>query len=337
MPKAVIMAGGVGERFWPITHSTFPKYRLKFHDKKSLLVKTFDRLAKVYGKENVYVITTEFHARLIKKELPFLKKDRILIEPSRKNTANAIYLSTALLEQRFGEEEVVSFFPADHLIKNEVLFKKTIQNAIKLAAKKDYLVTVGITPTFPATGYGYIENGSRIQGFADAYQVKRFVEKPNLQKALSYIQKKNFYWNGGIFTWRIGTFMKAMRKFSPQIPKLCDLKRLKQSYAKLPSVSIDVALFEKADCVAICKTQMDWCDVGSWDMFFEKSPGDPKGCYAEGLVVQEESKSSLFLNQTSVPLISLGVSDLLVIQTPRGTLVCPRGRSEQAALLFRKI
>lgn len=337
MPKAVIMAGGQGERFWPLTHAEFPKYRIRFYGKQSLLQKTYERLKKVYGAGNIYVITTEHHAKMIREELRALPKAHILIEPFRNNTAAAIYLSCAILEKKFGPGEVVSFFPADHVIRDEKLFKKTIETAIRTAKKSGDIVTVGVVPTFPATGYGYIETGRPVRGLPGSWHVKRFVEKPDLKKAQSYVRRENFYWNGGIFTWRIEVFMAAMKKHSPAYGRTLDLSDLERSYKKLPNTSIDYALMEKAKNIVLCRAAMDWCDVGSWDMYLEKSGPDAEGCYSEGLLKTKETKNSLFVNHSQVPLVALGVSNLIVVQTPRGTLVCSRRRSEEAALLFKQL
>lgn len=337
MAKAIIMAGGQGERFWPLTHKRFPKYRIQFYGKKSLLQKTYERLRRVYGPGDIYVITTEDHARMIREELPKLPRPNILIEPFRNNTAAAIFLSCALIAEKFGPQEVVSFFPADHYIQNEKLFQKTVENAIRTARKNDSLVTIGVPPTYPAIGYGYIETGAPLRGSAGCLRVRRFVEKPNLQKAKAYIRKRNFFWNGGIFTWRIAVFMHAMKKHSPAYEAGLDLSNLKTSYKKLPNISIDYALMEKADNIVLCRAQMDWCDVGSWDMFLEKSPKAAGGCYTEGICASSETRDTLLVNHTKTPLIALGVSGLVVVQTAQGTLVCPRSRSEEAALLFKKL
>src|SRR3989338_8311326 len=173
MPKAVIMAGGPGERFWPLTHKKLPKYRIRLDKKESLLQKTYQRLLKVYSKNDVYVVTTREHLSLIRSELPTLKKNNLIVEPIRRNTAAAIYLSCRILHDRFGADEIVSFFPADHLIQNEKLFKRTLRQASAAAQKKDLLVTVGIHPNFPATGFGYIEAGPALKALPSAYAVKR--------------------------------------------------------------------------------------------------------------------------------------------------------------------
>ncbi len=337
MAKAVIMAGGQGERFWPLTHKDFPKYRIRFGGKKSLLELTYDRLSKIYQKDGIYVVTTEPHEKMIRQELPHLKRSQIIIEPFRNNTCSAIYLACATLAKKFGENEVVSFFPADQLIRNEGAFRKTMKGAVALAKSSSLLVTVGIKPSFPATGYGYIESGRSLTGAANASRVLKFVEKPDRKKAIQYTQQKKYLWNAGIFTWKITTFMNAMQKHSPAFLQNFKLDQLASSYKKCPNISIDYALMEKADNIAVYRTDMDWCDMGSWDMLFEKSLRDPLNNYAEGFYYHQEVRDSLVVNQTSTPLIVLGLDNVIAVQTPRGTLICPKGRSEEAALLFKKI
>lgn len=337
MPQAVIMAGGQGERFWPLTHPRFPKYRIRFDRKHSLLQGTYRRLLKIYKKSDIHVVTTRHHLNMICQELPSLKRANILIEPFRNNTAAAILFSCEALAKKYGPEEVVSFFPADHLIEDQAFFKRTLKDAIRTASRKEMLVTLGIQPTFPATGYGYIQKGARVSGAKGVFRVKRFVEKPHRKKAVRYIRQKSFFWNAGIFTWRAGVFLKTFRQNAPVIYKAFDLGSLTASYKKLPSISVDHAVLEKADNIAVLPTRMDWCDLGSWDALYDHYPLDNSDNYAEGSYHHKESKGSLLINQLKTPLITLGVSGLIIVQTPRGTLICRRGRSEEAALLLKKL
>ena len=331
------MAGGQGERFWPMTHPKFPKYRIKLNGKDSLLQKTYRRLLKIYKQDSIYVVTTKPHFSLIRKELPALQAENILIEPFRNNTAPAIFFSCEVMRQKFGDQEVISFFPADHLIRNEALFKKTILSTINLAGQKDVLVTLGIKPTFPATGLGYIESAKPLPGFPGALRVKQFVEKPNLKKAVGYLGKNNFFWNAGIFTWRAEVFAQTINKYSSKFSKNFNLSRLSQCYKKLPNLSIDYALMEKADNIVVYKTGMDWCDIGNWDMFSEKLPRQKNNNVLSGPSHSSESTNIVVLNYTKAPIITLGVKDLIIVKTSRGTLICKKGRAEEAALFFKKI
>ena len=337
MPKAVILAGGQGERFWPLTHSSFPKYRIRFEGNKSLLQRTFDRLKAIYGAGNVYVVTTAAHARFIRKELPKLPGKQVFIEPARNNTAPAIYLACFKLRELFGDKETVSFFPADHLIQDQVAFKTTLKRALRLASHRDKLVTLGIRPTFPATGYGYLEKGRPVKDFSGAFSVKRFVEKPDRKKAIAYLERGGFYWNAGMFVWRLDTFFAAMRHNCPKMVQSFDPRRPEISYNKMPKLSIDYALMEKASNVALVPATMDWCDLGSWDTLHAKSPKDADRVYAEGFYYHSDVQDSLLINRTSMPLVVLGLSGVIAVQTEHGTLICPKGRSEEAALLFKKI
>lgn len=331
MAHAVIMAGGQGERFWPLTSDRFPKYLIRLDGKNSLLQKAYRRLLKIYNQKKIHVVTTKNHVPFIRKELPRLAPSNIITEPFRRNTAPAVFLSTAVIAQRFGGQEVVSFFPADHLIQNETAFRQTIKNALAAAGQQRALVTVGIQPTFPATGYGYIHTGLPIVNKWGAYRVKRFKEKPNRRSAQAYLRKKSFLWNAGIFAWRADVFLEAMRKFSPEISRGFHLKNLNRSYEQLPRVSIDYALMEKADNIAVIKTRMDWCDMGSWDMFFEKAKKDKNGNAIQGAVCQKECKGTLLANFAGTPLAALGLKDFIVVQAKQGTLICKRSRSEEAA------
>lgn len=327
MAKAVIMAGGPGERFWPLTHSEFPKYRIRLDNRESLLQKTFQRLLKLYPRPDIYVVTTRAHAPLIRTELPGLKKTNLIVEPMRRNTAAAIYLSCRTLEKKAGPQEIVSFFPADHQIQKEAEFQKTLGQAMGLAKSGKWLVTVGIQPTFAATGYGYIEIGSPLVAGLRAFRVKRFTEKPGRPKALRYLKSGRYLWNGGIFSWKIRTFLEAMKKAAPEFGS--------QPYAKLPKISIDYALLEKAKNLAVVKAKMDWCDMGSWDMFQEKGCVDKDGNLMRGDCRAHRTRGSLILNHQDTPVITFGIRDLIVVQTKQGTLICKKGFSEEAALLAR--
>ncbi len=339
MPQAIIMAGGQGERFWPLTHKKYPKYRLCFQRKDSLLSATYLRLLSVYKRKEIHVVTTREHASMVRQELPRLFKDNLILEPQRKNTAAAIFLSSAMVREKFGSGEVVSFFPADHLIQDVLSFKKTIRAAVQLAQKNKALVTVGIRPTFPATGYGYIRAGKPLEKGSRAYRVDRFVEKPDHKTAVGYLKQKKYLWNGGIFSWQSGVFLEEMKRNSPGYSRRFTLNDIPGSYRRLPNLSIDYALLEKTHNLLVYTASMDWCDLGSWDMVLERSQKDPQGNFLKGkrMVSKDVGGSLLISENIKRPLVVLGVSNLIVVQNERGTLICRRGRSEEAALLSKKI
>lgn len=336
MAYAVIMAGGQGERFWPLTHEKFPKYRLKFEGKNSLLQKTYSRLRKLYAENEIFIVTTSEHRPMIHEELPTLSSKQLLIEPYRNNTASAILFSTAWIANKFGNEAIVSFFPADHLIQNERLFCQTLVQAIAVARRHPYLVTLGIKPSFPSQAYGYIEATEKMPGEKQIYFVKRFVEKPKLKAAKQFIKSKNFYWNGGIFTWETGVFLDHMHRYAPEFTKKFNLRFLEASYKVLPNLSIDYALLERVEKMALVPALMDWCDIGSWDRLYDKLPKNKAGNFTEGAVILDRVKGSLILNHTRERLVLVGISNVIVAQTPQGTVICPRGSSDHAALLSKK-
>lgn len=331
MAQAVIMAGGIGERFWPLTSADFPKYRIRHDGRSSLLQATFKRLSAVYGASSVHVITGKDHARHIRAELAALRPSNLHIEPFRNNTASAIHLTCEVLRERCGADEVLSFFPADHLIRNEAAFKTTLGRAIGLASKSGRLVTIGIRPTFAATGYGYIERGAPLSGTAKAYAVARFVEKPDARTATRYLRSGRYYWNGGIFTWTARAYFEQMRRHAPEFVRVSGARNVRAAYRKLPNLSIDYALMERSRNVAILLTGMDWCDMGSWDMFYEKAPKDASGNAVVGRVSLDEVSGSLAYNALPEPLCMSRLRDMLVVRTAQGMLICRKGDSERAA------
>ncbi|MEI8344650.1 MAG: sugar phosphate nucleotidyltransferase [Candidatus Omnitrophota bacterium] len=337
MAKAVIMAGGQGERFWPLTKPGYPKYRIRFEENLSLIQKTYQRLLKVYKPQNIFVVTTASQAPIIRRELKSLRSSELLLEPFRNNTASAILFACAELTRRFGPETVVSFFPADHLIRDTAAFARTLRGCIGLARAQKALFTVGIKPDFASTAYGYIQTGSCVDRKRSAYQVRRFVEKPDIATARRYLKSGRFLWNGGIFTWRTGQFIEAMRLHSPRFFRAFDLRNLRRSYAGLPSISIDYALLEKAGNLVVVAAEMDWCDIGGWEMFYQKSPKDARGNLLRGLIVQRDSQGLVALNQTDRPLVCAGLSDIVVAATAEGLLVCRRELADSAALLSKQL
>jgi len=320
---AIIIAGGRGERFWPLSRFNNPKQFLKLFYRESLLKLTKKRISKIiplnYQK---YVIPIDLKKKT--KELLNLKEKNLVLEPQSKNTAIAIALASLYIKKETNDALTI-VLPADHLIKKEEEFYKCVNFAFKIA-EEDYLVTFGILPTYPATGYGYIEIDSLIkeENNLSAYQVKRFVEKPNLEKAEEFLESKKFLWNSGMFVWKISYFLKQVEKFMPSLyedlkflernlGKKNEKRLLKEIYKRAENISVDYAIMEKAERIAVVKGTFDWDDVGSilaLERYYNK---DEEGNIKIGKVFNYETKNSIFYTK-DLPIFSLGVNNLIIIK-----------------------
>ena len=211
------------------------------------------------------------------------------------------------------------------------LFKESVKTAQSLAKEKDTLVTLGIRPTFAATGYGYIQTDRSIHGTGNSFKVKRFTEKPSRSLAVSYIKRKDYLWNGGIFTWKAGVFLETMNRVGDVRYRGFSLKNLEASYTKLPKLSIDYALLEKADNLSVVRSSMDWCDMGSWDMFYEKGQKDKERNVIIGSVRHKSCRNCLLFNDSPEPLAVFDRQNEIVVKTPQGVFVTRLGVAEEAA------
>lgn len=254
---AVILAGGAGTRLRPLSSDENPKQFLKLFDGQSLLQKTFDRLARLLPDEAIYVSTNVQYADKCREHLPRMPHDNVLAEPARRNTAPAIALCTFAIEQRLGPA-TVAFLPADQYIGNEEELVRVLARAYEFAESHDELMTVGIEPTEPHTGYGYLELGEVLE--RDVVRVRSFKEKPDLARAEEFLRAGNYAWNGGIFIWRTSVFRRELEAAAPEIARVSA-----ENYESMPSISIDYALMEKTPRVATIRGDFDWSDVGSFD------------------------------------------------------------------------
>jgi mannose-1-phosphate guanylyltransferase len=320
---AIIIAGGRGERFWPLSRFNNPKQFLKLFYKESLLKLTKKRISKIIPLNyQRYVIPIDLKKKT--KELLNLKEKNLVVEPQSKNTAIAIALASFYIKRELADALTI-VLPADHLIKNEEEFYKCVNFAFKIA-EEDYLVTFGIPPTYPATGYGYIEIDSLLfkEDNLVAYQVKRFVEKPDLEKAKEFLESKKFLWNSGMFVWKISYFLKQVERFMPslyedlkflekKINKKNEKRLLEEIYQRAENISVDYAIMEKAERIAVVKGTFDWDDVGSilaLERYYNK---DEEGNIKIGAVFNYETKNSIFYTK-DLPIFSFGVEDLIIIK-----------------------
>lgn len=329
--RAVIMAGGRGTRFWPVSREALPKQFLAVAGEESLLARTGRRLFPLTGERNVWVITGEPHVGLVAKHLPEIPRDQIVGEPCGRNTAPCIGLAAALAE-RDDPGAVLLVAPADHWIGDEEAFRAAARTACSFAEKHRGLVTFGIAPTSPETGYGYIEAGEPV---ADGvHRVARFTEKPDAATAAAFLAGGRHFWNGGIFAWRADVFLEELAAHHPEMAAACRRmaratdreSALAAAYPALDSISVDYAVLEHSSNVFVLPVSFPWSDVGSWDALAALRPADGSGNVVEGDVLAVDSRGCFVRASRFTALV--GLADVLVVDTPDALLVCPKGRSQ---------
>ena len=347
---AVIMAGGGGTRLWPISRKKHPKHILPLMGERTLFQTALDRLDGFIPVEQILVVTTESQADELKKQAPQLSGKNFLIEPQPRGTASVVGLAAAVLNQR-DPEAVMLVLTADHFIRNYELFRMVMQVAVQVA-RKDYLVTLGIKPTFPATGYGYIRKGTALTEKFDhpVYQVLQFTEKPNEEKARSMLASGDYSWNSGMFIWRA---VCILEEFSRQMPDLMKvLNRIIEAWGKsnqkavletewlrLKSETIDYGIMEHAEQVAVLPAGgLDWSDVGSWDSLFDVlSPDEHGNVVINGEHMALETTDSLVYTTDRKLVVTIGIEDLLVIDSADALLICRRDQAQQVRQVIENL
>ena len=317
----VIMAGGIGSRFWPYSRKNKPKQFLDFFGTgHTLLQLTFDRYSKIVPKENIFVSTNSQYAELVKEQLPQLSENQILLEPIRRNTAPCIAWASIHIQQLNPEANII-VAPADHLILKETEFIEAITKGLEFVAQSPQLLTLGIKPTRPETGYGYIQIDEEKQG--DFYKVKTFIEKPQLEFAKVFVESDEFYWNSGIFIWNVNTILKA---FDTYMPEICEtFKRNESDLEALPNISIDYAIMEKADNVYVQLCNFGWADLGTWGALHEASPKDQyKNVIINGHTMLYDCQNSIIAMPQGKLAVLQGLEDYLVADTNNVLLICKK-------------
>jgi len=333
---AVIMAGGVGSRFWPRSREKSPKQLLQIVGDSSMISQTVARLEEVTEKENIFIVTNRLQREEIQKQLPGIPHDNIIEEPFGRNTAPCIGLAALFVEKK-DKDGVMIVLPADHLIPDKEVFSETLNLGAEYADEVKGLVTIGIPPTRPETGYGYIQIDER-KVKENLFKVYTFAEKPNLATAERFIESGDFLWNSGMFIWRADTILTEMQKLMPELYfDLMNLKPhlgtekfssgLQTMYGKIRSISIDYGIMEKSNKVYLIKGKFSWSDVGSWEEVYHLSDKDENGNAVTGDVYLEGTNNSYIYNPGKFTAL-LGVQDLLVINTPDALLVCKRSMSQ---------
>ncbi len=342
----VIMAGGRGERFWPLSTSRTPKPFIKLIGDKTMIQMTIERLAGLLPKERIFVVLGEDHVDVASSQLPDLSRDRFIVEPEGRDTAPCIGFAALLLRLR-DPEAVMVVLPADQYIPDKEAFVATASAAVEQARQKECLVTFGITPTRPETGYGYIYATERIGGVGPScFRVGRFVEKPDETKAAQYLADGNYFWNSGIFVWRAATVLAGIERHMPELSRglraleaaaaAGDSRKTAEVFKGLPKISIDYGLMEKADNGVMVKADFAWDDMGAWSSLRRVMKLDEAGNYLQGNLVCVDAKDCVVFGE-NMPVGVIGVSNLIVVASPEGVLVCDRRRDQETRQIARMI
>ena len=340
--KSIILAGGVGSRLWPLSREYFPKQFIKFDTfNKSLFQMTFERCLKLTeDPDDIYIVTNELHKFHVMGQIEELgyedfKEENILVEPEGKNTLPAIYYGIKSIKEREGSDCIVGIFPSDHLIKeeDEEKFIDTIKKGLKIA--EDHLITFGVTPTRPHTGYGYIKPSK--EKLKDVgYIVEEFKEKPDLETAKKYIES-GYLWNSGMFLFSTDTFEEELKRHCPQVYDSFRLKDIKEIYSKVPDISIDYGIMEKSDRVGVVPLNIRWSDLGSFDAFFDEFEGDENGNVIFSESIAFDSKNNLVKTDGDKLVSLIDVDNLIVVDTKDALMVCKRDSSQKIKKVFKKL
>jgi len=338
----VIMAGGKGERFWPASRLKRPKHLLPIVGDKPMLTQTVDRLDGFVESENIFVITNAEQWEGVCKVCPTLPKENIVAEPVGRDTAAAVGLAMLMIKQK-DPEASLAMLPADALIKDWKGFQRALDVAFSAAEEASRLVTIGIEPTEPATGYGYIQKGDSVSRHneIDIFKVVEFKEKPDLETAQSYLESGDYFWNAGMFVWSVQAISEALGMFTPELKTgLDEIERrmdegeerdplLAELYPELEKISIDFAVMEKAENVVTLAATFDWDDVGAWPAIERHFPSDSSGNVADGEAVFESSSGNIAVSGEDHLIAFIGVDDLIVVHTEDATLVCKKDQAQK--------
>lgn len=336
----IILAGGSGSRLWPLSRELYPKQLLNINSDKSLLQSTFERLKSFMPAENIISITNVKHTANVKLQLESLSKDTVVLaEPLSKNTAPAIALATKFIQTK-ENDPVILVVPSDHLIKNNKKFAQTVKIGKQLA-EKGYIVTFGIEPEYPETGYGYINILKK--PILGGFKVKEFVEKPDIKTAQKYVDAKTYFWNSGIFMFKASTMMEEIKKLAPEIFKLteeydCSIsEKIEYNlFNKMPNISIDYAIMEKSDKIALVKLESDWNDLGSWQSIYDVSKKDEHNNVLIGHVLDENSKNSLVYASSKL-VATIGLDDIVLVETEDAVLACKKDKTQDVKKIFETL
>lgn len=335
-----IMAGGIGSRFWPMSRTDLPKQFLDILGTgKTLIQQTYERYSKLVPAENIYIVTAQEYVEIVKKQLPGFPEDNILAEPSRKSTAPCIaYIAFKLLNK--DPKAVMVAAPADNLVLETDEFLKTAKKALSFVESVNALVTIGIKPTYPNTGYGYIQHETK-EAAPDIYKVKTFTEKPNLELAQTFIASGDFLWNAGIFTWKVKNILAALEKHLPEIYDVFvaekdkfntaqEREAVEEIYPLCTNISIDFGVMEKADNVYLIPASFGWSDLGTWNSAWENKDKDYFGNAVVGKKVMTVDAKNCIVHVPDNKLVLLqGLDEFIVVDTKDVLLICKKDKEQE--------
>jgi len=353
--KVIILAGGSGTRLWPLSRKKYPKQFLKINpsdsqnksvfNKGSLLQQTLERILKIVSINDIIIMTNDDYKFHIKADIMGISQkscDNIILEPIKRNTAPAIALGIRYCKDflKCKKEEVIFISPSDHIIEPQEKFLKYLKIATKLALK-GVIVTFGIKPFYPETGYGYIKIGNKIENLnndVEVYKVERFVEKPDIFTAKDYISKGNYYWNSGMFIFSIETMEKEFQRYASKIFSLYSegYEMIVNNFDQMPNISIDYAIMEKSDKVVTLPMDIYWNDIGSWDSIFNIFPKDDKGNVKIGNILTHNTKNSLIMSEKRL-IATVGVENMLIIETDDAILVAKKGDAQKVKKIVERL
>jgi mannose-1-phosphate guanylyltransferase len=336
----VILAGGKGERFWPLSRKHRPKQFLCLDGSgESLMQATANRLMPIVGSwDDIWVITSGMLATGVQEQLPSLPVDNLLVEPEGRDTAAAVAWASLEVAKRYGDDVVIGFFPADAWIGDVDAFAKTIESAVELAQNQGAIVTLGITPTFPSTGYGYIQQGefSGEYGYLKTYRVDRFTEKPDLATAKNFIASGDYTWNSGIFIFTAKIAIAELQKYSPGLMQLLVEKGV-SIYSTLPKISIDYALMEKTKLTHVIPAEFGWDDLGDWNAIERLMKGDNINVELANHVCIDTKGSVLYASNPDEVVVTIGLEDVVVVRDGDVTLIVAKHRTQEIKQIVNKI
>jgi len=344
------MAGGKGERFWPQSRLRRPKHLLPIVGDKPMLTQTVERLGQIVPPERVLIITNKEQREAVLEVCPMLPAGNVVAEPVGRDTAAAVGLAT-LLVKGLCSDGCFAMLPADAVIHDCMGFQSVLNSAFEAAEAEDALVTVGIKAAYPATGYGYIHRGGVIGEAAGrpVYEVRQFREKPDLETAKGYIESGQYYWNAGMFIWRVPVISREFEQHTPGLwQALCNIEKeirsggsldaiLAAQYPLLEKISVDFAIMEKAARVRVIESAFDWDDVGEWPAIERHFPKDKNGNVIQGSVLAHGCNGNIVISDSEHTIAMIGMDDVIVVRTADATLICPKSRAQEIKVLVKSL